>query len=547
MRRSLQAAAALAVLWPSAAAAQTPTARICAIQGTDPRPALLGARVVVSGIVTADFSGTEIEGFFLQEPACDADPATSDAVFVRTGARRAGLAVGHRATVTGRVTDDFGLTAVLMEGATDGGAFAGGLEAVRLSPPADPAAAAAYLEAHEAMLVSLPRSRVVAATNRSGEAYLMPESSGLGRLYGGGDDGRKLALAVPGSWLALDHGDRVVDASGPLAYTFGQFKVLLRAGRSLGVEREGAAPAAAPPSTPDTVTVATYNLEDLFDAVDDPARQDEVPTPERYAADLARRAASIGQLLGAPDVVGVQEVESLEVLQALAAQPELAPFAYQAVLLEGADARGIDVGLLYRSDRLSLRSVEARPACTALKPESPAAGCVLGGGAPGHLLFGRPPLVARLAARTGGETLTVVVNHFLAQGGDAALGAATRLAMAEHVAALVAELKAAEPETPVVVLGDLNDFEDSATLARLAVGARLANPGAAHGRERSYTYTFQGLSQTLDYVLADPALASRVVEARAVHVNVDFGAPPPGGAGHRVSDHDPVLLTIRKR
>jgi predicted extracellular nuclease len=483
----------------------------------------------------------------MQEPACDGDAATSDGIFVWTGSRRPGLIVGHRATVTGRVSNDYGFTALVLESVTDGGAFAGGLEAVRLSPPADPVAAAAYLEAHEGMLVSLPRSRVVAATNHFGEAFLMPDASGVARLYRGGDDGRKLGLAVPGSWLALDHGDRVVDASGPLAYTFGQFKLLLRPGRNVTVERQGTAPAAAPPSSASTLTVASYNLENLFDAVDDPGKEDDVVAPERYAADLARRASSIGRLLGAPDVVGVQEVEKLEVLQDLAAQPELVPYSYQAVLVEGADGRGIDVGVLYRADRLFLRSAESRPACTALKPESPTVGCVLAGGAAGYLLFGRPPLVARFTTANGGESLTVIVNHFKSQGGDDALGAATRLAMADHVNALVAELKAAEPDVPVLVLGDLNDFEDSATLGRLTGTGRLANLSAANGRDTGYTYTFQGLSQTLDHILADPSLAGRVIDAKPVHINVDFGAPAPGSAGLRVSDHDPVLITIRKR
>jgi len=54
---------------------------------------------------------------------------------------------------------------------------------------------------------------------------------------------------------------------------------------------------------------------------------------------VARRARSIGAHLGAPDVVAVQEVEKLEVLQALADHPALAGAAYGAVLIEGPDLR----------------------------------------------------------------------------------------------------------------------------------------------------------------------------------------------------------------
>ncbi|MFA9566489.1 MAG: PLP-dependent transferase, partial [Acidimicrobiales bacterium] len=40
---------------------------------------------------------------------------------------------------------------------------------------------------------------------------------------------------------------------------------------------------------------------------------------------------------------------------------------------------------------------------------------------------------------------------------------------------LLAELEEREPQTPVVVLGDLNDFEDSAPLTRLTEGGRLVD------------------------------------------------------------------------
>jgi uncharacterized protein len=549
MRRPLLPAlvvSSLAAVLPSAA--QTPTARICAIQGASGTPAQLGARVVVSGVVTADFSATSEQGFFIQEPACDADANTSDGIFVRTGGRNAGAVVGHRVTVTGRVVNDFGLTALAFESLSDGGAYPGGLESVRLNQPADPAAAAAYLESYEGMLVSLPPSRVIAATNHFGEAFLAPESSGITRLYRGGDDGRRLGLAMPGGWLALDQGDRVADPAGPLTYTFGEYKVLLSPSRPPSVERRAAPPVPAAPAPAGSVAVAAYNLENLFDAVDDPGKEDDVVTPGQYALDLDRRAASIGRLLGAPDVVGVSEVESLAVLQDLAIQPELVPFSYRAALVEGPDGRGIDVGVLYRGDRVTLRSVEAEPACTPLKPESPNAPCAMAGGASGYQLFGRPPLVARFATADGAERFTVIVNHFKSQGGDEALGAQTRLAMADFVRSLVARLKTTEPDSPVIVLGDLNDFEDSATLAHLTGNGLLVNLMSNGNNERPYTYAYQGLAQVLDHVLVDTALASRVAQVRPVHLNVDFGHPGPGGsAGSHVSDHDPVLLTFRRR
>ena len=77
----------LAVLVLGSGVAGAQTSRICAVQGSGAVPASLGARVTVSGVVTVAFRNAG--GFFLQEPSCDGDPATSDALFVT--ARGAGM------------------------------------------------------------------------------------------------------------------------------------------------------------------------------------------------------------------------------------------------------------------------------------------------------------------------------------------------------------------------------------------------------------------------------------------------------------------------
>jgi predicted extracellular nuclease len=544
-----RSSASLAVAWLFlAGGAEAQSVRICQIQGTGPVPALLASRVTVTGVVTADFTAS-LGGFFLQEPSCDGDPATSDAIWVQGTGR---VTPGNRTTVTGRVADELGLTRLVLESLSDGGPYAGGVEAVRLSPSPDPATAAIYLEAHEGMLVSLPASRVVAATNRFGDAWLMPEESGVTRLYRGDSDGRKLGLTSPSAWLSLNHGDRVSDVSGPLTSASGEFKVLLRAsGRAPTVERGPIALPAPMPAAP--LSVATYNLGNLFDPVDDPVKDDGPSTPStaQYAVDLARRAISIGRYLGAPDVVGVQEAETIGVLQDLAAQPELAPFGYRAALIEGGDSRGIDVGLLYRSDRVSLLQAEVRPACTPVPPEGTATPCALSSGGQGFLLFARPPLVARFETiGAAAERLTVVVNHFQAPQSADGTDQSVRLAMAQHVLAVVDELRAQDPGVPVIVLGDFGDFEDSPTLLKLVEGGRLVNAAGVAVRERAYTFLFQGLSQARDHVLVDASLAARVLECAAVHVNVDFGDPGPGApleASLRASDHDPVRMTLRPR
>ena len=50
-------------------------ATICQIQGAGAKSAMDGRLVRVEGVVTGAFGGTDIDGFFIQAPGCDADPA----------------------------------------------------------------------------------------------------------------------------------------------------------------------------------------------------------------------------------------------------------------------------------------------------------------------------------------------------------------------------------------------------------------------------------------------------------------------------------------
>ena len=178
----------------------------------------------------------------MQEPGCDGDATTSDGIFVRTATHPVPVTIGNRVTVTGRVSDDRGLTAIEMENLTDNGPYAGSLEAVRLAPPVDAAAAAVYFEAYEGMLVSLPPSRVIAATDHLGDSYVMPDSSGVTRLFRGDTDGRRLGLAAPVGWLTLSQGDLVHDVAGILGEVSGQYKLYVRPAGSVAVDARPALP-----------------------------------------------------------------------------------------------------------------------------------------------------------------------------------------------------------------------------------------------------------------------------------------------------------------
>src|SRR5205814_7504315 len=168
-----------------------------------------------------------------------------------------------------------------------------------------------------------------------------------------------------------------------------------------------ATPVAVPAAT--QFTVASANLRRFFDTVNDPGIGEPVLTPTAFANRLRKASLVVRDLMRTPDVIGVEEVENLSTLQALAdkvnadAVASGAPSpAYAAYLVEGNDVGGIDVGFLVRSARVSVIDVtqEGKDA-TYINPNN---------GQP-EVLNDRPPLVLRASVASPGGTplpLTVI-------------------------------------------------------------------------------------------------------------------------------------------
>lgn len=115
------------------------------------------------------------------------------------------------------------------------------------------------------------------------------------------------------------------------------------------------------PVKDNTLTVAFYNLENLFDTKDDPKTNDQEFLPDgpfewtdaRYQQKLKQMAKAI-EFLGdedGPEILGVCEVENRSVLEDLAATKALKKRGYGIAHAESPDQRGIDVALLYKEKR----------------------------------------------------------------------------------------------------------------------------------------------------------------------------------------------------
>jgi uncharacterized repeat protein (TIGR01451 family) len=85
------------------------------VQGNGAATPIPGATVMVEGVVTANFQGAgKLQGFFLQEEDADADadPNTSEGIFVFCGACTTPVAEGQRVRVNGTVSEFNGMTQI---------------------------------------------------------------------------------------------------------------------------------------------------------------------------------------------------------------------------------------------------------------------------------------------------------------------------------------------------------------------------------------------------------------------------------------------------
>ena len=121
------------------------------------------------------------------------------------------------------------------------------------------------------------------------------------------------------------------------------------------------------PQQKDTITIAQWNLENLFDTVDDPNKNDEEFTPsstKEWTMDrLNTKLYNLSRVIGSidnnkgPDILGVCEVEHKALLDSMIVK-FLHNKNYKVAYKESPDNRGIDNGLIYNADLFSLLSVK---------------------------------------------------------------------------------------------------------------------------------------------------------------------------------------------
>ncbi|MFC3551420.1 lamin tail domain-containing protein [Lysobacter cavernae] len=375
------------------------------IQGNGASSPMVGQMVSTEGVVT----GRKNNGFFIQSTQPDADPTTSEGVFVFTGAAAPAVAaIGNRVRVTGTVFEFVPSADPGQAPLTEiGGSPVVALVAVAnpdlppwFSLPApvqltstfpDPNGPLDQLERVEGMRVQITSATVVAPTQGStNEPNATGSSNGVFNVVVAGvprpfrepgiqapdnppDGGTAPPIprwdfnpelltvdsdALGGERWDVSFGAQIGNMIGPLDYGFRRYTLLPDQLLPTTILRspEFAPRPAAASADPAAFTVAGYNLERFFDTTNDPSIGEPVLTAAAFERRLAKASLGIRKYLHAPDILGAIEVENLSTLQTLASRINADAVAagdpdprYVPYLLEGNDVGGIDVGFLVKT------------------------------------------------------------------------------------------------------------------------------------------------------------------------------------------------------
>ncbi|WP_194926967.1 lamin tail domain-containing protein [Catenulispora pinisilvae] len=487
----------------------------------------------VPGIVTAlRTSGSK--GFWIQDPTPDANPATSEALFVYTGSAPT-VAVGDSVLVSGKAqayyplasgdtvatTSNLSVTEIgsptvtevssgnalpapiVLSAANVPATYAPNLGGANIeSTPVVPTRSVLdFYRSIQGMRVEVDDARVVGPSDTYGEQYVTVKPNEAATYRGGSEllgenqtpSGRLEVVPADGSNPHVNVGDVFTGATvGPLDYS--QYGGFLIAASTLGtVQNNHLAPVVAAPDPAKDLSVATYNVENL--------------APSDPAAKFQRLGAGIVTNLATPDIVSVEEVQDnsgatddgtvaadqtltkLTAAIAAAGGPHYAWREIDPANDQDGGQPGGNIRTVFLYNPARVKFVDSGPANAdrtttgtqvVSKHGDPALTLSPGRIDPTDPVWtaSRKPLVGEFEFR--GKDVFVIADHFVAKLGDqsqdgrfqypAQSSAIQRAGQAQVEHDFVQNLLDVDKKADVVVLGDLNDYQFSPAVNSLRTG-----------------------------------------------------------------------------
>ncbi|NCT84878.1 MAG: ExeM/NucH family extracellular endonuclease [Comamonadaceae bacterium] len=573
---------------------------IPAIQGAGARSPMDGATVTTGGIVTKLINN----GFYLQDPVGDGDPATSDGIFVFTSSAPT-VAVGDKVTLSGKVTEySISTSAASQANPLTELTNVTGLSVVssgnQLPLPVEVSLAAlasqSDMERYEGMLVRITDTLTVSQTSfvgswgqltlsaggrtltptnvlRPGPAALALQAANLARSvvlddslstkfpnptpYLWQDGTVRAGDTVDGVTGVVDFGPSTDSTSGPLSYKIHPTAAPVFA-------RPIARPV-TPPAVGGNVRVASANVLNFFTTFVDgnsvPGSGSSCLVGCRGANNLAefnrQRTKILAALSGLnADVVGLMEIQNngnfavqnlVDGLNATLGAGSYAAVPLPTVISAGGAGTGTDairVALIYKPGKLAL----------------------IGPSMADTNAINNRPTFAQGFVLPNGEKFAVAVNHLKSKGscGSGANGDTgdlqgcwnlQRQQQAQRLLDWLPTVKATAGTDNVILLGDFNAYAQEDPIHLLKNNGIVDLLGLFDPAD--YSYVFDAGAGRLDHGLGTAAIAAKVTGATSWHINadepewIDYNTEDKAAGNDwyqpnlfRASDHDPVLIGL---
>jgi hypothetical protein len=275
------------------------------------------------------------------------------------------------------------------------------------------------------------------------------------------------------------------------------------------------------------VRACFYNVENLFDIEDDTLINDDEFLPKgpkgwtynRYQQKLNniyKTMSAVGGWGGPPEIIGFCEIENRRVLSDLLTKTPFQKYDYKIVHENSPDARGIDVGFIYRSSAFQYIGHE-----------------------PIRVIFpfditARTRDILHVWGKVNGkDTLHVFINHWPSRRGGQAASEPRRMIAAGLIRAKIDSVYAATPNANILVMGDLNDHaEDKSLVQGLKAKHHVEDVGDTDMFNFMYelgknwklgSHKYQGHWGTLDHIIVSSPLIKNRGDENRLHAGAQGG------------------------
>ncbi len=266
-------------------------------------------------------------------------------------------------------------------------------------------------------------------------------------------------------------------------------------------------------------TIAFYNVENLFDTIDNPNTRDDDFTPEgklkynseRYQQKLTNLSAVLSSINknSLPTIIGLCEVENRQVVEALANQNQLKGADYGIAHTDSPDGRGIDCALLYNKSDFKYLGHD-----------------IIGIQFPNEPKYKTRDILHVQGILGSSDTLHLFVNHWPSRIGGMEKSEKNRVFVAKKLKLAVTKLQEKNANAKIIIMGDFNDEPNnkSAEVTLAATNNKdISNPKALYNlmydlkMDGKGTYNYRGNWNMLDHLIVSNSLINNANGFHTTH------------------------------